>query len=105
MNQVEEQVAQHLMDIKKHMPKTYESIQAKATLVGREAFAMVRRALRGEANCFYAFENGYVKGTPFHKTDVMPTTAYYMVAFGVSCVVIWWDASVQAFNPEPKTGA
>lgn len=98
MMTVEEQIA----DIKAHMPETYKSIQAKAKAIGKPAFALVRRGLRGEADCFYAFEAGRVVGTRFHKSDAMPTTAYYMVAFGVSSVVIWWDATVEASLPSTK---
>jgi len=94
-------VEQQIQDIKDHMPETYKSIQARAVKHGREAFAHVRRGLRGEPDCFYAVENGFVMGTPFHKTDAMPTTAYYMVAFGLQSVVIWWDAAVEVSSPAP----
>lgn len=82
---VEEQIAQ----IKAHMPEVYKSIQAKAGSIGKPAFALVRRGLRGEANCFYAFEQGRVVGTPFTLADVTRDIAQYMVTFGCTHVVIW----------------
>jgi hypothetical protein len=30
---------------------------------------MIRRAMKGEAGCFYAMENGHVLGTPFTAKD------------------------------------
>lgn len=84
-----ETVDQQIANIKAHMPEVYKSIQAKAAEIGKPAFALVRRGLRGEANCFYAFERGHVVGTPFNQTDVMPQTAFYMVAFNCDHIVIW----------------
>jgi hypothetical protein len=56
--------------IKTQMPMVYGAIQDKAQEIGKEAFALVRKGLRGEPNTFYAFERGYVVGTPFsHGTD------------------------------------
>ena len=54
------------------------------------AFSLVRRALRGEANCFYAFERGRVAGTPFSLPGgTMADVAVQMVTFGVTHCVIW----------------
>lgn len=89
MMTVEEQIA----DIKAHMPETYKSIQAKAKAIGKPAFALVRRGLRGEANCFYAFEHGRVVGTPFTLTEVARDVAQYMVTFGVSHVCVWAEGA------------
>jgi hypothetical protein len=85
MKTVEQQIA----DIKAHMPETYKAIQAKAAVIGKPAFALVRRGLRGEANCFYAFERGHVVGTPFSLVEVTRDIAQYMVTFGVSHAVVW----------------
>lgn len=82
-------VDQQIADIKAHMPETYKAIQAKATEIGKPAFALVRRGLRGEANCFYAFERGHVVGTPFSLADITRDIAQYMVTFGVSHVCVW----------------
>lgn len=82
-------IEQQIADIKAHMPEVYQSIQAKAAAIGKPAFALVRRGLRGEANCFYAFERGRVVGTPFNQTDVMAEIAKYMVQFGCSHIVVW----------------
>ena len=84
-NDVDEQIAQ----IKQHMPETYKSIKAKADAIGKPAFGLVRRGLRGEANCFYAFERGRVVGTPFNMTEIARDVAQYMVTFGCTYVCIW----------------
>ena len=94
-----ETVEQQIANIKAHMPQVYQSIQTKASEIGKAAFALVRRGLRGEANCFYAFERGHVVGTPFNQTDVMPQTAFYMVAFGCSHIVLWSGEAVLASKP------
>lgn len=78
-----------IAEIKAHMPETYKAILAKAEEIGKIAFSLVRRGLRGEANCFYAMENGYVKGAPFNQADIMPEIARYMVQFGCSFIVVW----------------
>ena len=96
-------VTAKITEIKGFMPDTYKSIQARAAKFGNTAFEYVRRGLRGEPDCFYAFEGGRVVGTPFHQTDVMPTAAYYMVAFGLNAVVVWWDAAVEVSSPSTTT--
>lgn len=80
--------------IKAHMPQVYAAIQAKGAEIGREAFALVRRAARGEPDCFYAFEGGRVVGQPFCQA-VMADIAILMVEFGSTYLVIW---------PQPKDG-
>lgn len=82
-------VDQQITNIKAHMPEVYASIQAKAQTIGKAAFAFVRRGLRGEPNCFYAFEHGHVVGTPFNQTDVTAEIARYMVQFGCTHIVVW----------------
>lgn len=86
------EVAARIDEIKRHMPEVYQSIQAHAapSELGSEAFALVRRGLRGEANCFYAFEAGRVVGTPFSMPgSIMADVALHMVQFGVKHCVIW----------------
>lgn len=82
-------VEQQIANIKANMPETYKSIQAKAATMGKPAFGLVRRGLRGEANCFYAFERGHVVGTPFALGEVTRDIAQYMVTFGVTYYCIW----------------
>lgn len=82
-------IEQQIADIKAHMPEVYKSIQAKAAVIGKQAFGLVRRGLRGEANCFFAFERGRVVGTPFNQTEVMAEIAKYMVQFGCTHIVVW----------------
>jgi hypothetical protein len=85
----------HLInEIKANMPETYKQIREKAEAIGNKAFELVRRGLRGEANCFYAFERGYVVGTPFKLQEIERDVAQYMVTFGVAHVCIWAQAAV-----------
>ena len=98
---IEEQIAL----IKGRMPETYKAIQAKAGEIGKAAFGLVRRGLKGEANCFYAFERGHVVGTPFSHGPVPAEVAQYMVQFGGAFVCIWsmptTDAVKEAINGTP----
>lgn len=87
-------VAAKIEEIKRHMPETYKAIKAKAEVIGNEAFVLVRRGLRGEADCFYAFERGLVMGTPFALSEVARDVAQYMVTFGCDHVCIWAASTV-----------
>ena len=82
-------VMAQLAVIKACMPNTYASIQAQAKVMGNDAFALVRRAVRGEACCFYAVEAGHVVGTPFTGHPIMDDVARSMVQFGSTYVCIW----------------
>ncbi len=77
--------------IKAHMPETYKAIVARSadTDLGRQAFSLVTRGLRGEPNCFYAIERGHVVGTPFDAPDVTAELAAYIVRFGCQHLVMW----------------
>ena len=88
-------VAALIEDIKRFMPETYKSIQERAYLIGNEAYVLVRKGLRGEPNCFYAFERGRVVGTPFALTQVTDYIARNMVTFGCTYVCIWPMAETQ----------
>lgn len=83
--------------IKTKMPETYKAIQIKAGQVGNEAYALVKRGLRGEANCFWAMEAGHVVGTPFNMPDLNREMAAAMVQFG--CLYVC------TFGPVPKGAA
>jgi hypothetical protein len=80
--------------IKAQMPKTYESIQARAAQAGNVAYTLVRRGLRGEANCFWACERGCVVGTPFFDNEISRDIAQLMVQFGSTYVCIWGKEGV-----------
>lgn len=86
-----------IVEIQTHMPETYKSIKAKAEAVGNVAYELVRRGLRGEANCFYAFEGGRVVGTPFKLPAIKADLAMYMVEFGCGFVCM--------FNVPPEQDA
>ena len=60
-----------------------------AQAIGNEAFALVRKGLRGEPNAFYAFERGYVVGTPFSAGPITDEVAGLMVRFGFAFVCIF----------------
>lgn len=78
-----------IAEIKQYMPETYKSIKERAYVVGNTAYELVRRALRGEPNCFYAIEAGRVMGTPFAVSAVTDYVARQMVQFGCAYVCIW----------------
>jgi hypothetical protein len=88
-----DQVARGLHTIKTRMPKLYEAIQARA--VSEPAvYVLVRRGLRGEANCFYGCEAGHVVGTPFAGEAWVKTTSFLKeqaVQFGLGFLVMWGD--------------
>lgn len=92
MATTENEVAAQIESIKRNMPAVYKAIQERAdlALLGKEAYALVRRGLRGEANCFYAFQRGFVVGTPFtNPAEIMADVAVAMVTFGTDFCVIW----------------
>ena len=83
------EIVEDKLFIKTHMPETYKSIQAKAEQIGGNAWALVTRSLRGEPNCFWAMERGYIKGTLFNLANIQSDVAWSMVAFGTTCACIW----------------
>ncbi|MFN7725167.1 MAG: hypothetical protein ACK5QH_08870 [Rubrivivax sp.] len=84
-----DEVQQHLQEIRAYMPETYQAIQAKAGEIGRLAYQLVRRGLRGQPNSFWAMERGWVKGTPFSLPEIQPDVALAMVQFGSAYVCIF----------------
>ena len=87
-----EEVAALTELIRTRMPDTYKAIKLKADSIGNTAYEYVRRGLRGEANCFYAFEKFNVVGTAFtlEHEDALPI-AQYMVQFGSTFCIIFGD--------------
>lgn len=81
--------------IKAQMPETYKAIVAKAGEIGNDAYALVRRGLRGEANCFYAVERGHVVGAPFNLPDVQAEMARFIVQFGCAFLIMWAPGAQQ----------
>lgn len=96
-------VQDQINQIKQYMPETYKSIQDKAAAIGKPAYGLVRRALKGEPNCFYAFERGRVVGTPFSVAEIARDVAQYMVTFGCTYVCIWAESTIQ--TPGGTNGA
>ena len=82
-------VSGKIEEIKRFMPETYKHIGEKAAEIGNLAFELVRRGLRGEANCFYAFEGGRVVGTPFTPGPLPDHVARLMIEFGGAFVCIF----------------
>lgn len=95
-----EEVERQIVEIKTHMPAVYQSIQDKADDIGKLAYSLVRRGVRGEPNCFYAFERGRVVGTPFAAQSVTDEIARYMVQFGVQHVAVWANVDAPQFKKE-----
>jgi hypothetical protein len=93
-----EEVQAALEMIKGQMPETYKCIQAKAALVGKMAFALVRRGIKGEVNCFWACERGLVTGTPFADSEIERDIAQLMVQFGSTFVCIWGKEAASGPN-------
>jgi hypothetical protein len=83
--------------IKTRMPDTYKTIQDKAKVIGNDAYALVKRGLRGEPNCFWAMEAGNVVGTPFNHTEISRDVAQSMVTFGSAhvCIFAMLESEVQ----------
>lgn len=75
-------VSEQLNTIKAHMPETYNTIKARAAVIGNDVYTLVRQGLRGEPNCFWAMEKGWVMGAPFNMEQVQQYTAWAMVSFG-----------------------
>ncbi|MGV3679686.1 MAG: hypothetical protein ACO1PM_08170 [Acidovorax sp.] len=85
-------VEQRLNIIRRNMPEVLAVIGEKAKRHGPVVYALVRRGLRGEPGCFYAFERGHVVGAAFGKTDPrMVGAAQFLVEFGCAHVCIWPD--------------
>lgn len=87
-------VAEKINLLKTRMPETYKAIGHRASSVDAKAHACVKRALRGEPNLFYAFEQGHVVGAPFNLgyvpgKQVQDQVAAMMVNFGCARVCIW----------------
>lgn len=86
--------------IKGSMPGTYQSIQDKAALIGRDAFRLVRRGLSGQPRCFWAMERGRVVGTPFEGHPIEADVAQAMVQFGCGFAVVWADMGIPISDAE-----
>lgn len=74
--------------IKARMPKVYGAIKAKAAEIGNDAYALVRRGIRGESGCFFASEADITVGTCWDvplSTDV----AQLVKRYGMTFVCMW----------------
>ena len=92
------EVEQTIDIIRRQMPMVYGMVTDKAKEIGNEAYAHVRAGLRGEPNRFYAFEAGWVVGTPFTDAEVTDALAGYMVRFGVNACALWPVAAKEAID-------
>lgn len=97
-----EEVEAVIATIKTKMPRTYAAIQAKAQDLGKAAFALVRSAIKGQPNCFYANEAGWVVGTRFDQSEISRDVAQLLVCHGVDHFIVWPEHAVQQ---QIKTGA
>ena len=90
MDENAEKVKKGLQTIKDKMPQTYAAIQEQAAGPrGKDAYSLVRRSLRGEADCFYAIEGGHVMGTPFLPCEATDEIARHMLQFGCGFLIVW----------------
>lgn len=97
MDAMKDLVAQRLAIIKQHMPSVLACIEDRAQHIGPEAYALVRRGLRGEPGCFYAVEAGHVVGTPLGRDHpAMREAARFMAIFGCTHVCIWHESAFPA---------
>lgn len=74
-----EQIKADQQIIKTRMSQTYKYIQDTVARCGADVFKNVNRGLAGEANRFYAFEEGMLVGTPFNQSDIMQTIIEQMM--------------------------
>ena len=92
VEKTKEEIEAVIQTIKARMPDTYANIQLKVKEIGNEAYELVRRGIRGEGDCFYAFENFNVVGTPFKVNhEIAATIAVYMVEFGSTFCTLFGD--------------
>ncbi len=86
------------LDLRTQMPETAEWVDTKRAEYGAEHVNdCIRRALKGEAGRFYAFERGHILGTPFPATH--PIAEHQALAVKLGC-------SFAGFIAEPDaTGA
>lgn len=101
-----EEVEADIATIKREMPRTYEAIRAKAAEMGDRAFALVRRGLRGEPNCFYAIEAGHVMGVPPGREHTMTREIAWMLSnFSCRSAVAWGPEAMGHSRPPAGAGA
>lgn len=89
---IEVKAAEQQATIKASMPDVYKAVllAERSPHVGAAVWAWVGRGLRGEPDCFYAMEAGYVVGTPFAREGaVSMEAARDMVRFGLTHVAIF----------------
>lgn len=97
-NQQKTEEDRQIKAIKDRMPKVYAAIKAKSLEIGNEAFALVRRSIRGEAGCFYACEGDAKVGTYWPAT--LPGDVEQLVErFGLTFVCLWPESAV-ASHPQ-----
>lgn len=73
-------VSQGTLTIKNHMPHTYAAIQHEAAHKGKSIWALVRRGLAGEPDCFWAREGAYIVGT--RRSGVAADDGFSLCIFG-----------------------
>ncbi len=81
--------------IRDRMPKVYGAIKAKAAEIGNDAFALVRRGIRGEPGCFYAFEADITVGTAW-DVPLPNDVAQLVKRYGMTYVCMWPEAKSEA---------
>jgi hypothetical protein len=87
-NQQKAEEDKQIRMIKDRMPKVYGAIKAKADVMGNDAYALVRRGLRGEAGCFFASEGDIKVGT-YWQTELSTDVAQLIERYGMTFVCMW----------------
>lgn len=71
------------IDLRQQMPETAKWVDERRQEFGAgHVNACIRRAIKGEAGLFYAFEHGHVLGTPFPPTHPIAADQNFAVMTG-----------------------
>lgn len=98
-NASKQEIEAAIATIKNKMPQTYAAIHERAKKSGNQVFGWVRRGIGGEANCFWACENGHVVGTPF-SAFISADVAQLIVQFlPRSLILLPVDAGAKTASP------
>ena len=87
-NQQKAEEDKQIKMIRDRMPKVYGAIKAKAAEIGNDAYALVRRGIRGEPGCFFASEADIVVGTSW-DVGLPNDVAQLVKRYGMTFVCMW----------------
>lgn len=85
------------VDLRRHMPETAKWVADRRMEFGKaHVDDCLRRALKGEAGCFYAIERGQFLGTPFPAAHPIAKDQDLVVMVGASFAAFIATPQVQA---------